>query len=110
DGCAIAWLTVDAGDNDLDRFITGLGQAFAKMNEMSFAASDIIVTRALPRLRDAGSFEPAHAIASTPLPFMLILDECEHLHNPAVLSVIQQLVDMLGPQQKIVIGSREQPM
>jgi len=65
-------------------------------------------TRDVARLRDEGAFDPAHAIASTPLPFRLILDEFEHLQNPAALAVVQQMIELLGPQQKIVIGSREQ--
>lgn len=96
DGCIVAWMTVDAGDNDLDRFMTCLGQAFQQLQGNSVI--------------DNGSFDLAQAIESTPVPFMLILDEFEHLHNPAALSVVEQMVDLLGPQQRIVIGTREQPM
>jgi LuxR family transcriptional regulator, maltose regulon positive regulatory protein len=95
DGCALAWLTLDAGDNDLDRLMTCLGHAFARM------------TPSLSCITDGGA-DLADLLASTPLPFMLILDEFEHLQNPAALAVVQQLIEMLGPQQKILIGSREQ--
>ncbi|HJV52908.1 MAG TPA: LuxR C-terminal-related transcriptional regulator [Noviherbaspirillum sp.] len=108
DGWAIAWLTFDAGDNDLDRFMSCLGQAFFQANHSSqFGQSD---TGDLLHAEAGEDFELANAIAAAPLPFMLILDEFEHLHNPATLSVIQQLLEMLGPRQKIVIGSRELPM
>ncbi|HEX7648475.1 MAG TPA: LuxR C-terminal-related transcriptional regulator [Noviherbaspirillum sp.] len=96
DGCIVAWMTIDAGDNDLDRFMTCLGQAFQQLQGNAPA--------------DNGSFDLAQAIESTPLPFMLILDEFEHLQNPAAFSVVEQMVDLLGPQQRIVIGTREQPM
>jgi len=109
DGCAVAWLALDAGDNDLDRFMTCLGQAFKQLNQPSSHRPDIVPARGLSRRHDDGTFELAHAVASTRLPFMLILDDFEHLHNPAALSVVQQLVEMLGPQQKIVVGSRETP-
>ncbi|HYD79557.1 MAG TPA: LuxR C-terminal-related transcriptional regulator [Paucimonas sp.] len=98
---AVAWLTLDAGDNDLDRFMTCLAQAFATLHPAG--------QHALRPLDGGSGFELTQAIAATPLPFLLILDEFEHLHNPAALSVIQQLIDMLSPQQRIVIGSREQP-
>lgn len=106
-GCAIAWLTLDAGDNDLDRFMNCLNQAFMFLNQAA-SFSDNTVIREVPRWRDGGTFDLANAIASTPLPFMLILDEFEHLQNPATLAVVQQMVELLGPQQKIVIGSRQQ--
>jgi LuxR family transcriptional regulator, maltose regulon positive regulatory protein len=99
--CAVAWLTIDAGDNDLDRFMTCLAQAFATLQPFS--------GRELGAASGHGDFDLAQAVTTMSLPFLLILDEFEHLHNPAALSVIQQLVDMLGPQQRIVIGTREQP-
>lgn len=105
DRCTIAWLTLDAGDNDLDRFMTCLGQAFAQISQIPPSG-----TQTRQSAGDDQLFELAQAMAATPLPFMLMLDEFEHLHNPAALSIIQQLLEMLGPQQKIVIGSRELPM
>jgi LuxR family transcriptional regulator, maltose regulon positive regulatory protein len=109
EGWTVAWMTVDAGDNDLDRFMTCLGEAFARLQRMSAPSPVADGTRRFTRLEGEDGFELAHAMASTPLPFMLILDECEHLHNPAALAVIQQMIDMLGPQQRLAIGSREQP-
>jgi len=105
EGGASAWLTLDAGDNDLDRFMSCLGQAFAQMNRGTSTVRGFFDWR----LRQDNSFELADALAATPLPFTLILDEFEHLQNSAVLSVVQQLIDMLGPQQRLVIGSRAQP-
>jgi LuxR family maltose regulon positive regulatory protein len=104
DGWAIAWLTLDAGDNDLDRLMSCLHQALAHMPRSPWMTD----TGRLPMTGDDG-FDLAQSIASTPVPFMLILDEFEHLQNPAALAVIQQLVEMLGPQQRIAIGSRVQP-
>ncbi len=104
EGGASAWLTLDAGDNDLERFMSCLAQAFAQMNRGSTTVRGLFDSR----LRQDGAFELADALASTPLPFTLIFDEFEHLQNPAVLAVVQQLIDMLGPQQRLVIGSRAQ--
>lgn len=104
DGGAAAWLTLDGGDNDLDRFLSCLAQAFAQMNRGSTTVRGLFDSG----LRQDGAFELAEALASTPLPFTLIFDEFEHLQNPAVLAVVQQLIDMLGPQQRLVIGSRAQ--
>lgn len=106
DGGAVAWLTLDSGDNDLDRFMSCLAHAFAQMNRGSAPVRGLFDSR----LRQDLGFELADALGSTPLPFTLIFDEFEHLQNPGVLSVIQQLIEMLGPQQKLVIGSREQPV
>lgn len=104
-GKAVAWLTLDAGDNDLDQFMACLNQMFEHMNdrcplhERSPAGE--------PAAHHAPSF--IEAIASTALPFLLILDEFESIHNPAALAVLQQIIEVLGPQQQILIGSREQP-
>ena len=105
EGGAVAWLTLDAGDNDLDRFMSCLGQAFTRMNREPAGVRGLFDMR----WKQEGVFDLADAIGTTPLPFTLILDEFEHLQNPAVLTVVQQLVDLLGPQQKLMIGTREQP-
>jgi LuxR family transcriptional regulator, maltose regulon positive regulatory protein len=112
DGWTVAWLTVDSGDNDLDRFMTCLGQAFIEAKQ---EASDALDEKAEGYLNPDDqshplTFELSATLAAISGPFMLILDEFEQLHNPAVLSVIEQVVDMLRPEQRIVIGSREQPM
>ncbi|WP_292932427.1 LuxR C-terminal-related transcriptional regulator [Noviherbaspirillum sp.] len=107
-GYAIVWLTLDAGDNDLDRFMTCLSQAFAQLDQIPSALAAALTPSETSLARDSDSFDLMEAVASTPLPFMLILDEFEHLQNPAAISVVQQLIELLGPQQKIVIGSREQ--
>ncbi|HJV86197.1 MAG TPA: LuxR C-terminal-related transcriptional regulator [Noviherbaspirillum sp.] len=103
-GYAIVWLTLDTGDNDLDRFMSCLSQAFAQLGHAQSALAGGLARR------EGDGFDLMDAIVSTPLPFMLILDGFEHLQNPAAVSVVQQLTELLGPQQKLVIGSREQTM
>ncbi|WP_281004513.1 LuxR C-terminal-related transcriptional regulator [Noviherbaspirillum massiliense] len=102
-------MRLDAGDNDLDRLLSCLGQAILQAGRVTPTNRDNPgLVAALPAVTE----QPAalmEAIAATPLPFMLILDEFEHLHNPAALSMVQQLIEALGPQQKIVISSREHP-
>ncbi|NEX64016.1 LuxR C-terminal-related transcriptional regulator [Noviherbaspirillum galbum] len=99
EGWKVAWLTADQGDNDLDRFMVCLGQAFALANGDDAAGAQW-----------PSNFELGSALERQQSAFMLIIDEFEHVHNPAVLSVIEQMIDMLGPRQRIVIGSREQPL
>lgn len=108
-GYAIVWLTLDTGDNDLDRFMSCLSQAFAQLGYAQSALAGGLAKREAAT-RESDSFDLMDAIVSTPLPFMLILDGFEHLQNPAAISVVQQLIELVGPQQKIVIGSREQSM
>ncbi|WP_206047163.1 hypothetical protein, partial [Noviherbaspirillum denitrificans] len=103
EGGATAWLTLDAGDNDLERFMSCIEQAFVQMQRTATTVRTLFDAR----LRQ-DSFDLADALASAPPPFTLILDEFEHLHNPAVLAVVQQVIDLLGPQQRLVIGSRVQ--
>ncbi|HYD93954.1 MAG TPA: LuxR C-terminal-related transcriptional regulator [Noviherbaspirillum sp.] len=105
EGGCVAWMTLDAGDNDLDRFLSCLAQAFGQVSRPHTSPRGL----ADSRLRADTGFDLADAVASAPLPFTLILDEFEHLQNPAVLAVVQQLIDLLGSEQKLVIGSRERP-
>lgn len=95
-GQAMAWITLDSGDNDLDLFMAGLEQTFRQLSGDAASQSD----------HAQGLIE---AVAGTVQPFLLVLDEFEQLQNPAALSVLQQIVELLRPGQQILIGTREQP-
>ncbi|MFT5645005.1 MAG: LuxR family maltose regulon positive regulatory protein [Janthinobacterium sp.] len=92
-GKAVAWLTLDAGDNDPELLAHALARARRAL--LPGAASD------------AGA--QSGQLATVEVPFVLILDEFEQIHGPAALLLVQQSIEALGVGQQIVIGSRERP-
>ncbi|PUA20485.1 LuxR C-terminal-related transcriptional regulator [Glaciimonas sp. PCH181] len=109
DGKAVAWLTLDSGENDLDQLIQNLAQALQKMCAGD-GFSDAIQIDTAAHPHDQLRSGLMDTIIATALPFVLILDEFENLHSPAVLSLIQQAIETLGVGQQIIIGSREKPL
>jgi LuxR family maltose regulon positive regulatory protein len=96
DGARTFWLTLDAADNDIARFLECIGAALAP---------------------DAADGEP-HASSAPDIfetfaaldgPFALFLDEFEAISEPAVLSLVAEIVEHLPPHARLVIGSRGRP-
>lgn len=94
-GLACAWLTLDAADNDLPRFLHGLGQALQGLEPQAPGAGD--------------PFGALEALAREETPFALFLDDFEQLHSEAVLGLMRQLAEQLPPRGRLVIGSRALP-
>ncbi|QRX81141.1 LuxR C-terminal-related transcriptional regulator [Glaciimonas sp. PAMC28666] len=103
---AVAWLTLDTGDNDLDQFAYNLTQALQKMLLATRIFSEVVATEKSYEDLSQSTAGLLDAVIATALPFVLILDEFETLHSPAVLSLIQQTIDTLGTGQQIIIGAR----
>ncbi|RUE31488.1 helix-turn-helix transcriptional regulator [Pseudomonas aeruginosa] len=86
------WLSLDAADNDLERFVRHLQVGW-----------------------NASAQQPAHAsglieqLALCVQPFSILLDEFEVIQAPDVLSLLQQLLEYLPPQGEVVISSRQIP-
>lgn len=95
-GQAVAWLTLDAADNDPSRFLDGLAQALAGTHEAASAAGD----------------EPLGMIASLAAPgqpYALVLDDFECIHAAAVLELVREIIDRLPRGGRLLIGSRNLP-
>ncbi|MES2681926.1 MAG: LuxR C-terminal-related transcriptional regulator [Pseudomonadota bacterium] len=100
-GLQSAWVTVDAADNDAGRFLNFLAAALEQIGILATTRqADDAAGLALGIL---------DRIASHEVPFALFLDEMETLHNPAVLSLISQLIEQLPPGARLVLGSRQVP-
>ncbi len=99
DGTATAWLTLDAGDNDVARFMRCLTQALRQIPEFANHLTEKAVG-------DATLIGP---LARSSQPFALFLDDAEAVHSRAVFDVLQYLVDQLPACGKVIIGSRTLP-
>lgn len=103
-GVATAWITHDAGDNDVARFAAYLRAALQRC----------LGSMPSPHESDPGAalgeaFELVDSVASSDAPFVLFLDDFEKLVDADVLRLVGRLVMTLGPRQQLVIGSRVVP-
>jgi LuxR family maltose regulon positive regulatory protein len=104
-GRATAWVTLDAADNDLGRFLAGLLAALQKIDPTLD-----------PGAFDRDAFEAESALlnildwaASYPSPFALFLDDAEAIQNPEVAAAIRALAQDLPPEGLLVLATREVP-
>ena len=107
---AVAWLTLDVGDNDLDQLTVNLAQALEKMLLTASIFANIFADETTAHSRNQSPPDILDTVVASALPFVLILDEFETLRSPAVLSLIQQTIETLGAGQQIIIGSRGKPL
>lgn len=111
-GCTelpVAWLSLDAGDNDQGRFLAYLIAALQGIRPE-------IGETALPLLRapQVVPTEPvmtvlANSIASVPHDFILVLDDYHVAQSEAVHSAMSFLLGHAPPQMHLVIAGRNDP-
>jgi LuxR family maltose regulon positive regulatory protein len=106
-GIATSWLTLDTADNDVVRFLPMLA-----------AALDRIIPGVLPPeqpLRTQGNNLGGLALglldrlSAHPAPFALFLDDIESVQNPAVIGLIQELIEQLPRGGQLIAASRGLP-
>lgn len=95
-GVAVGWITLDAADNDVPRFLDCLSEAMARMQ----LHDDIMPDR---------TGDALDLLASEQSPFALFLDDFEVLREPAVLGVVREAIAHLPRDGRLVIGSRSLP-
>lgn len=109
-GNLVAWLTLDAADNDLGRI--GMYVSAALHSIFPAQVADVNEIKEMP-----GGFSTANSriyrlldeIAQIGSPFTLFADECEHLTNPEVIAFIDNLLSSLDSGQRLIMGSRRTP-
>lgn len=95
-GIATAWMTLDAADNDVPRFLSCLAEAVARLQ---------VDDRAL-QLSD---HDTIGLLGEEAQPFALFLDEFEMLQSPAAMGVLRDVIDYLPRNGRLVIGTRNLP-
>lgn len=109
-GHATLWWTVDGGDNDLEQLAANVGHVLTTLYGGS-SALDESSRHALAAPAQADHLAALiEAIVASNRPFLLLLDEFEQLQNPSALAIVQQIVEVLGPGQRIAIATREAPL
>ena len=102
-----AWLTLDPADNDLGRLslymTAALRSILANFSTDPSELADLRADFSAPNSRIYSLLEEIPLIDS---PFVLFLDECEHITDPEVMGFLDRLLAMLNAGQRLVIGSR----
>ena len=108
-GLAVAWLSLDEGDNDLARFLAYLIAALQtlKMNVgngamgllqgSQYPPTEVVLTSLL------------NEITAIPDHFLLVLDDYHMIDARPIGQALTFLLDHLPPQLHLVIASREDP-
>jgi LuxR family maltose regulon positive regulatory protein len=99
-----AWLSLDAGDTDLTRFLTYLVAAL-----QTIGASVVGLLQSPPPPAEAILTALLNAVSAVPDPFILVLDDYHVIDSPSVDQALTFLIEHLPPQMHLVIATREDP-
>jgi LuxR family maltose regulon positive regulatory protein len=112
-GLPVAWLSLDAGDNDPNRF---LGYVIAALNIALAGGERAICATAQSMLQ---SVQPLpiqtilvafiNDLTSISTPFALVLDDYQFITGPAVHEALTFILEHLPPHVHLVIASRVDP-
>ena len=105
----VAWLSLDAADDDPARFFAYLLAALRRV--------DARVGREIAGVIGSGQAPPAEAIATTlcndlhqvEAPFVLVLDDVQVLQDALILHVLERLAGNMPPALHLVLVTREDP-
>lgn len=104
-----AWLSLDEGDNDPNRFLYGLIEALGTIRDD--------LARGLPEWLQAPEPPPAESALNELLreigkisePFLLVLDDFHAIRSEAVLHMTAYLLEHSPPKMHLVLLTREEP-
>jgi len=94
-GVATEWLTLDAADNDVSRFLSNLEAAVRRLG----------ITPTHP----GSPHDLVRAIAGFNEPFAIFLDDFEAVHEPVVVELVQEILGHLPRGGRLVLASRSVP-
>ena len=105
----VAWVSLDRHDDDPANLLALLASAYTRV---SSASSDLIADMSGLGLSPLGRAAPrlASALRSSPVPFVLILDDLHELRSPACHDVLSVVISGIPDGSQLVAASRvEQP-
>jgi LuxR family maltose regulon positive regulatory protein len=107
-GEPVAWLTVDALDNDPSVFLSYLAVAIDRIEPIDGAVAAAIAT---PRSRVLATAVPhlAQALHAIGRPALVVLDDVHRLVDRTCLDALAQLLDYLPPGLRVAIAARAEP-
>lgn len=114
---ALAWLNIDADDNDPARFAACLAKAFAGLLPGLERAADNpdALTSLAAGVSSGAALQQTvtrliNAAVELPLPpAVLVLDDLHEISSPAIYAALDYLLDHLPPQLHIMLATRHEP-
>ena len=105
----IAWISLDAGDNDPLRFWAYFVAALQKVQPGT--GDDLLALLRTPPLPPAEALltELVNEIATIPSDFALVLDDYHTIAAPALHSALAFLLEHLPPQMHLIVAGRSDP-
>jgi ATP/maltotriose-dependent transcriptional regulator MalT len=106
---AVAWLSLDEGDNDPARFLMYLVAALQTITPQIGAGVLAALQSPQPPPSEALLTALLNEIAAIPDRVVLVLDDYHALDSPPVDQALTFLIDHLPPRLHLVIATREDP-
>ncbi|GLU39227.1 LuxR C-terminal-related transcriptional regulator [Pseudomonas sp. NBRC 100443] len=101
-GAATVWLTLDTGDNDVSRFLSGFSSAIASLQPDA--------TPDFSQMRNADLVSwILERISEYPTPLAIFFDDFEAIRNPVVLGLVARGIEAVPNKAHLIIGSRTLP-
>jgi len=106
---AIAWLSLDAADNDPARFLSYIIAALQRV--VPGLARDLLAPLRSPQPPAAEAVVTAlvNELAAVPGPLTLVLDDCHVITSAAVNRTLAFLLESLPPHIHLVVATRSDP-
>jgi LuxR family maltose regulon positive regulatory protein len=105
----VGWVSLDRFDDDPAGLVSVLAAAYARISGRADLPADVegggisVLGRAAPRL--------ASAFRSSPVPFVLMLDDLQEIESPACHDVLSIVFSGIPSGSQVVVASRfEQPL
>jgi LuxR family maltose regulon positive regulatory protein len=105
----IAWLSLDASDNDLNRFLAYLIAAIQSIHPGFGQQALELLNSPPPVLTEPVLTLIINAIAGLAAPMVLVLDDYHLIQSNDVHTVLDFLLDHLPPSLHLVLATREDP-
>jgi LuxR family maltose regulon positive regulatory protein len=107
-GYPVAWISLDARDNQPVRFFTYLVAALQTVDlETGKEALELLPLPGV-KLEEVVTLL-ANELAAAPSPLVLVLDDLHHITNPVVHQAIDLFLDAQPPHMRLLLLTREDP-
>ncbi len=107
---AVAWLSLDEGDNDPARFLAYLINAIHQVNDEIGQPALSMLESPQPPATESMLVSLINDIAGCPSPLLLILDDYHAIQATSIHQQVTFLLDRIPANFKLVIGTREDPL
>jgi LuxR family maltose regulon positive regulatory protein len=112
-GMPVAWLSLDASDNDANRFIryliAALETAFTEQKAATCVSAKDMIQSVQPLPIHTILVAFINDLTDITEPFALVLDDYQFITSPAVNEALTFILERLPPQVHLVIASRFDP-